>query len=231
MGDNQFRIRDMSTYYSYYLRAPLKDPSISSVQEFRDIAFKTPEEICFDIESGPIHNVSSTPYFGKSTDYEGPSFDFEGMDVSDGILRIGIFASNLERPEFYEEVDGIQRPENRMRLENLMNYLSSATTGEPGEIQGSFGSEYDEYGHGNPIIRCADGGLRILSTDSKDHYDWYWGSGDIRLETEGVLAVIPDRIPADLVCSYKNDAFLNDIHDELVARLRPIDGSTQKLIG
>lgn len=221
----------MSTYYSYYLRAPLKDPSISSVQEFRDIAFKAPGEICFDIESGPIHNVSSTPYFGKSTDYEGPSFDFHGMDVSDGILQIGVFASNLERSENHYEEDGIQGPQDRMRLENLMSFLSRVTTGEPGEIQGSFGSEYDGYGHGNPIIRCADGGLRILPTDDQDDYDWYHGPGDIRTEMEGVLAVIPVRLPADLVADYKNDAFLNDIHDELVARLRPIDGSTQKFIG
>jgi hypothetical protein len=224
-------IRDMSTYYSYYLRAPLKDPSISSVQEFRDIAFKAPGEICFDIESGTIHNVSSTPYFGKSTDYEGPSFSFEGMDVSNGVLSIGIFASNLERSENYYEEDGIQGPQYRSRLENLMSYLSSVTTGGPGEVQGSFGSEHDDYMHGHPIIRCADGGLRILRTDTQDDYDWYHGPGDIRTETEGVLAVIPDRIPADLVVDYKNDAYLNDIHDELVARLRPIDGSTQKLIG
>lgn len=210
----------MSTYYSYYLRAPLKDPSISSVQEFRDIAFKAPGEICFDIESGPIHNVSGTPYFGKSTDYEGPSFDFRGMDVSDGILQIGVFASNLERSENrYEEV-GIQGPQDRMRLENLMSFLSSVTTGEPGEIQGSFGSEYDEYRHGNPIIRCADGGLRILRTDSQDDYDWYHGSGDIREEMEGVLAVISDRLPAAIVADYKNDAFLNDIHDQIVLILR-----------
>lgn len=210
----------MSTYYSYYLRAPLKDSSISSVQEFRDIAFKAPGEICFDIESGPIHNVSSTPYFGKSTDYVGPGFEFDGMDVSDGVLRIGVFASNLERSDNHYEEYGMQGPQDRMRIENLMSFLSGMTTGEPGEIQGSFGSEYDGYGHGNPIIRCADGGLRILRTDDRDDYDWYHGPGDIRMEMEGVLSVIADRIPADLVGEYKNDAFLNDIHDQILLILR-----------
>lgn len=210
----------MSTYYSYYLRAPLKDPSISSVQEFRDIALKAPEGICFDTESEPIHNVSGIPYFGKSTDYEGPSFDFRGMDVIDGILRIGVFASNLERSENHYEEAVIHGPRERMRLENLMSFLSDMTTGEPGEIQGSFGSEHDGYGHGNPIIRCADGGLRILPTGDRDDYDWYHGPGDIRMEMEGVLAVIPDRLPGNIVADYKNDAFLNDIHDQIVLILR-----------
>lgn len=220
----------MSTYYSYYLRAPLKDPSIGTVDAFREIAIK--DDVYFDIESTPIHNVSATPYFGKSTEYEGPSFSFKGMDVSGGILRIGVFVSNILRAEnYYEEEDGIQGPQARSRLDVLLEFLSTMTSGDPGEIQGSFGSESCAYGHGHPIIRCADGRLRVLMTVAEEETnDWAWGEDDKR-EIEGEMAVIPGRLPADLVDDYENGAFLNDITEKIIERLRPLDGSTQKLIG
>ncbi|NTF23519.1 hypothetical protein G6L37_34680 [Agrobacterium rubi] len=209
----------MSTYYSYYLRAPLKDPSIASVERFREIAAEA--DVYFDITSGPIQNVSVLPHFGKSTVYKGSDFHFEGMSVSDGILRIGVFASNLERSDAdYNDPDRVGEPDARQRIERLMEFLSHMTTGDIGEIHGTFGSEYIEYFHGHPIIRCADGGLRILRTDSKDEYDWYHGEGDPQERYEGPLVTITDTIPSELVGDYENGAFLVDIHDELVARLR-----------
>lgn len=218
----------MSTYYSYFLRAPLKDTSVAGVEQFREIAAEV-ADVYFDIESGPMDSVSGSPHFGKSTIYEGESFEFHGIDLSDGILRIGVFASNLERSDAdYDDASRVGEPDTRQRIEKLMAFLSVMTSGAPGDIQGSFGSEYDEYLHGHPIIRCADGGLRILRTDWKDDYDWYQGEGDPRERYEGPVVTITDRIPGDLTREYSNEAFLVDIHDKVVAQLRLTDISAQK---
>jgi hypothetical protein len=217
----------MSTYYSYYLRAPLADKSITG-DEFRELALK--DDIYFDTESGPIHNVSTIPYFGPSTDYDGPDFDFEGLEVADGILKIGVFASNLQWPHNNEE-DDIQGPQGLTRLEVLFAFLSRMTTGEPGEVQGTYGSEHSEYRHGHPILRCADDRIRVLMTNSKPDYDWYHGPIDIEKEREGEKAIIPGKLPGDLVDGYEDGAFLKDISKRIVDRLRPVDGTTQKLIG
>jgi hypothetical protein len=215
----------MSTYYTYFLQAPLKDISFPSVQAFRDYAFEN-GEICFDIESGPLSNVSSIPSFGPSTKYEGPTFYFDGIDVSDGKLRIGVFVSNIMYPENHYEEDGIQGPQDRLRLENLLAFLSEITSGQPGEVQGTFGSQGTSYGHGNPIIRCADGHLRVLSTkpEPDDSYS-HWRA----FEDEVEPTIISGMVPADLVVEYQNDAFLKeDVDDKIIARLRPIDAATQK---
>lgn len=214
----------MSTYYTYFLQAPLKDVSFPSVQAFRDYAFEN-GEICFDIESRPLSFVSATPYFGPSTTYEGPSFDFTGIDVSEGTLRIGVFVSNILYPENRYEEDGIQGPQGRLRLETLLVFLSRVTKGKPGEVQGTFGSENTPYGHGHPIIRCADGQLRVLNTRPQPDDSYGWSA----FEDESQQAVIQGLIPADLAADYENDAFLqDDVNDKVIARLRPIDAATQK---
>jgi len=206
----------MSTYYSYFIRARLKDSTITTVDQFRDVAAEA--DVDFDITSGPIHNVSPTPHFGKSIVYEGPDFDFRGIDVSDGILRIGVFASNLERSDAdYDDPDRVGEPDTRQRVERLMAFLSDMTAGDPGVVQGTFGSEHDDYYHGNPIIRCADGCLRILRTRPADDYDWYHGEGYPRERYEAPLVTVGGIIPVELADRYENDAFLSDIHEELCA--------------
>lgn len=216
----------MSTYYSYYFQAPLADESILTGEEFCELASK--EDIYFDVTSGPIHNVSTIPYFGPSTEYDGPDFDFEGLEIADGILKIGVFASNLRRPQ-NDEPDDIQGPPGLTRLEFLFAFLSRTTTGEPGEVQGTYGDEYGDYHHGHPIIRCADGRIRVLYTQAKPDDDLWLTRRTEKAEDE--LAVIRGKLPGDIVNDYKDGAFLNDISKKIIARLRPVDVSTQKLIG
>lgn len=206
----------MSDYNTYYFKAPLnrrfEDPA-----GFRDHALS--QGVCFDLTSGPMPLSSNAPSFGPNTDYDGPSFDHWGLKIDDGVLSIGVFASNLEREDDPDEDDdGIKRPSTGTRLENLLRFLSSVTTGEPGEIQGAYSAErWDYESHAHPIIRCGDGQLRVATTPVTPRDDGNpWSAYD------GEKISIPDTLPDDLVSSSYSGAKLELDIDAMVARFAPI---------
>lgn len=202
----------MSTYYSYFFRAPLKVGEPDSPDAIRAIAAAA--AVRFDIESEPLNTVSSRPHFGRATIYAGRDFEFLGMDVSDRVLQIGVFAENLERADF-------EGDEAITKLERLLGFLSEVTEGEVGEVQGSFATEYDDADHhGHPILRCADGRLRVLRTEALHDYDWYHGEGDPRERYEGPLVTVSSHIPTHLAERYASVTHMTDIHEDLVASLR-----------
>jgi hypothetical protein len=208
----------MSDYHTYYFKAQL-NRDFADADTFRD--FADSHGVYFDLTSEPMQSSSNTPSFGSNTEYDGPSFDLWGLKVENGMLSIGVFATNLEREDDHEEdEDGIKPPSNGTRLENLLRFLSSVTCGEPGEIQGAYSGERWDYDvHADPIIRCGDGQLRVAPTPVTSHDD---GCFPWRSQEEETRVSIPDVLPDDLVSSGYSGAKIELDIDELVARFTPI---------
>lgn len=201
----------MSDYHTYYFVAPLTR-AFADIEEFR--AYAEDQDVYFDLGSRPMVTSSGTPSFGPSADYDGPSFSHWGLDITDGVLSIGVFASNLERPQGNDEGDdGITPPPGETRLDNILRFLSEITDGEIGEIQGTYSAEHFDYEtHADPIIRCADGRLRVGRTPVTRHND-----------DETASVTIPGILPADLIPSEGSGSRVELDIDALIARFAPVE--------
>ncbi|MCV9963884.1 hypothetical protein OIU34_18570 [Pararhizobium sp. BT-229] len=211
----------MSDYNTYYYKAQL-NRGFDDADAFRDYAVS--HGVYFDLTSVPMPLSSNAPSFGPNTEYDGPSFDHWGLQVDNGVLSIGVFASNLEREDDHEEdADGIKPPSKGTRLENLLRFLSSVTDGEPGEIQGAYSAErWDYETHAHPIVRCGDGQLRVAPTPVTPQDD---GRNPWHSSEDGRKVSIPDILPDDLVSSGYSGAKIDLDMDDLVARFTPIQVS------
>lgn len=215
----------MSDYNTYYFKAKLNQ-RFEDADAFR--AYAVSHGVNFDLDSGPMSLSSNAPSFGPNTEYDGPRFDHWGLYTKNGVLSIGVFASNLEREDdFEEDDDGIKRPSKGTRLENILRLLSSVTDGEPGEIQGAYSAERWDYEvHAHPIIRCGDGQLRVAETPVTPYDD---GSNSRYSHDDGNKVSIPDILPGDLVSSGYSRAKIELDVDALIARFTPITSGNQAL--
>jgi hypothetical protein len=191
----------MSDYYTYRIVAPVQKP-FESVEAFIDAAAEA--SVYFDLTSGPSVTSTEYPSFGRGTSYEA-SFPVWGIGIANGILSIGVFAANLERTADEDDVDDRGKPIVGTRLERILSFLSEVTTGQVGEIQGAYSVEgwgFDIHAH--PVIRCADGRLRVARTPPTrdDLGSWYQPE-------EEAMSLIPTLLPTDLVTSGFKGAFLD----------------------
>jgi hypothetical protein len=198
----------MSDYHTYRVVAPL-------VSAFADadafVAAAAERCVYFDLTSGPIATSTGFPSFGSGTSCEA-FFSAWGLDVSGGILSLGVFATNLERQPDVDEVDEAGRPVIGTRLERLLAFLAEVTTGEVGEIQGAYSTEgWGFEVHAHPVIRCGDGHLRVARTPITHSDDGCWYKAE-----EAPEIVIPKVLPIDLVSAGYRGAML----DLDLARLR-----------
>lgn len=202
----------MSDYNTYYFKAPL-NRSYRDVHEF--LAHAASEQVFFDLDSKPMPGSCDRPSFGPETTYEGDEYDQWGLDVRGGILSVGVFASNLERDDEPEGEDGIKPPARGMDLERILRFFSRITVGEAGEIQGAYSAErWDYEKHADPIVRCADGFLRVARTPVTLYDD------DTPRDQK---VAVTQFLPEDLVSSGYKGAFLELDNDALIARLTPVD--------
>lgn len=211
----------MSDYNTYYFKAKLNQ-RFEDADAFRKYAMS--QEVYFDLDSGPMPLSSNAPSFGPNTEYDGPSFSHWGLRLNDGVLSIGVFASNLEREDDPEEDEDVgKRPSKGTRLERILQLLSSVTDGEPGEIQGAYSAERWDYEvHAHPIIRCGDGQLRVAPTPVTPYDDgrYLWHSSEDRRKVS-----IPGILPEDLVSSGYSGAKIDLDIDALITRFTSIQVS------
>jgi hypothetical protein len=201
----------MSTYYNYLFRARLKDASIGTVEDLLTVA----GDVDVDFTNDTSTDIGGVPVLGPSITCDGLNFDdCGGLEISDGILSVGMFATNLDWD--VDPVPDHLRPSSRLsRLDVLLDLLSRLTEGEPGEIQGVFESEYGYYDHAHPMVRCADGLVRVLKTEHvpRDDY-WFSNENDV---------IVQDRMPADFVTGPFEGSYFTIDMKALIARLTPID--------
>ncbi len=107
-----------------------------------------------------------------------------------GRIRCDMWLENLGRAAETVDVDGVDVPDPRDRIEVLFDELSAITRAEPGDILGSINNEH--HGDRGPIIMTGQG-LR-----------WCGSNGDVH-QSRGWFGKEPDpyepicRIPVDLI--------------------------------
>ena len=164
--------------------------------------------------SGPASDPLSDsdcppPSFGDGFHHDGSRFaEARGIVVQNGEILLGLLDHDLQRPVV--DADG----QRKFGLVVLTEVLSWISDGPVGEIVGSIRSEFTEAGHAYPMIRCADGRIRIVDTPTVS-------AGQT---AEGAIAV-PDIIPSELLTP-GNEAHLATIDLEgLAATLQPSTAS------
>jgi len=107
-----------------------------------------------------------------------------------GRIRCDMWLENLGRDKETIDVDGVDVPDPRARIEVLFDELSAITRAEPGDILGSINNEHNA--DRGPIIMTSKG-LR-----------WCGSNGDLHQQS-GWFGMIPEpfepicRVPVDLI--------------------------------
>ena len=132
------------------------------------------------------------PVMGPATSYDGSRFrGFTGAAAFDGELFLAIWTQNLE----VADGDGdIQLDPGATGLDLLLGFMSWASVGPPGEVVGCIASESDDFAHAHPLVRCADGLVRLCETEERP----YAGSEQTNRDGRECVPITGD-VPLDLV--------------------------------
>jgi len=209
----------MSTDWAYRFRAPLREelrglglPGILGMApaRLRDVDFPS---------HPPDPDRLGVPGLGPFASYDTSRFEgIEGISTDDGEIRLGICTQNLGREPF-EDDEGLTQDAEGTRLDLLLSFLAWATIGAAGQVVGCIAHEGTEYGHAHPLVRCADGRIRVAVTEPRPHAGhWIW------MHDTPEEALVPEVIPCDLI-RVTHGSWAEIDCDGLHGRFLPLDAT------
>jgi len=188
----------MSTDWYYRFRSKLR-PELTSL-DLDEIVERAPGALGqVDIPTHLMINDDDAPgpVMGPGTRHDAARFaGFAGAMSEAGELRLAIWCQNLERAPG-EGAEGLTELGAGTRLDVLLGFLSWASVGPAGEVTGCIASEHTYLGHADPLVRCADGRIRLAETEPR-HVEAWLGQDEAP-----EIADIPPVIPVEFIMPHR----------------------------